>query len=385
VNQPAFLLTALALLSSCATQARHAEPVLPFHIALVPIQCAPLSEATETPDAPPQDGGMKFEVDPSTLATRLQSALETRCFPRVTLLTLPSGIDAAEFASWPADRREAYWVAQAASADADMILEGELRTSPQIQGSTNEKFWLNLPLFFAGGPFCYFIDDNAYRGEARLDAWLYDLKPIAASRATLSDGRSELAHVQARFMGTDLSFLARAGGNVGLYAVSIVVPAGLLAHDGAHVEQRVGEDAIDSLANGLTAELRSDADQVLLGERVSSFHVSAASRLTYKKGIMQFSGAALLHVGEIQRLDIWRLEADGSSTEGDFADGVQDMDLTTERERYLRYPLMIHVACKRPREARLTLVGGGRNAITRTFTFELDLEHDQGEDVTQAR
>jgi hypothetical protein len=218
-----------------------------------------------------------------------------------------------------------------------------------------------------------------------LDAWLYDLRPIAAPHARLSDGLSELAHVQARFRGTDLDFLDRAGGNVGSYAVSLVVPAGLLARKSENVEHCVSESAIEDLSQGLMRELQNESSRVLLGERVSSFHVTPESTLTADDGTLRFRGAVLLRTGEIQRMDTWRLEAGAESTEGEFGDAVVDAELTTARCRYMRYPLDIRLPISSGgREAKLTLVGGGRDLSVRTFTFKIGDDVGSGHEIAQA-
>jgi hypothetical protein len=367
--------TLLALFASCATQVRRDEPALPFHVALVPIQCATPAGAS-TPQAAGDAGsvheGLKLAIDAAALSEALRATLQSTCFARVTLLAPPDGDGGAEFARWSPEKRNAYWIAASAKAGADLILESELRTAPELRGKMNEKFWLNLPLFFLGGPFCYFIGDNSYVADARLDAWLYDLRPIAASQATLADGRSELTHVQARFRGTDLDFIDRADGNVGWYAASLVVPAGLLSRNNESVERCVAGTAITELAQGLMKELRGESEQVLLGEHVTSFHVASESTVTCEDGVIRFHGSVLLRTGEIQRMDAWRLEAGERSIEGEFHDAAADTELTTARNRYLRYALDVRLpsTCD-AKEARLTLVGGGRDTSVRTFTFEV--------------
>jgi hypothetical protein len=363
------ILLALVAFASCASQSRRDETVLPFHVALVPIQAATVSAPAD--ETAPEDG-LKLAIDPTTLSTQLQTVLESTCFARVTLLAPPTGSESEEFASWPPEKRKAYWLAASANAGADLLLESELRAAPQLRGATNEKFWLNLPLFLVGGPCCYFMGDNSYNGEARLDAWLYDLRPIADAHASLSDGRSELAHVQSRFRGADLDFIDRAGGNIGSYAASILVPAGLLARNSESVEQCVAKHAIDELSQGLMRELRGESEHVLIGEKISSFHVAPESTLSRDGNALRFHGAVLLRTGEIQRMDTWRLEADGQKIEGEFGAGTIDRELTTARGRYLRYALDIRLPTPTStREAKLTLVGGGRDVSVRTFTFEV--------------
>jgi hypothetical protein len=379
-------LAVAAILGSCAGQVRRAEPVLPFHVALIPIQSDATSVAPA--DGADQDAhdGLKLSIDPPTLTAQLRAALETNCFARVTLLDPPPASESDEFASWTPEKRKAYWLAASANAGADLLLESELRATPELHGNVNNKFWLNLPLFLVGGPCCYFMGDNSYSGEARLDAWLYDLRPSAASHAALADGRSELTHVQARFRGTDLDFIDRAGGNIGSYAASIIVPAGLLARSSENVEHCVADRAVEELSQGLMRELRGESEHVLLGERVSSFHVAPESTLTRQAGSLHFHGAVLLRTGEIQRMDTWRLEAGGESIEGEFGDAVIDGELTTARSRYLRYALDIHLSSAiGAHEAKLTLVGGGRDVSVRTFTFEVAGERDDAHSLAQAR
>jgi hypothetical protein len=382
----------VTLLASCASQVRRDEPALPFHVALVPIQCATPADARATgganaasdagsaqsaSDGGAEHDGLKLAIDAAALSERLRATLESTCFARVTLLAPPDGSTAEEFAHWSPEKRNAYWIAASASAGADLILESELRAAPELHGKMNEKFWLNLPLFLLGGPFCYFIGDNTYVGDARLDAWLYDLRPIAASQATLADGRSELTHVQARFRGTDLDFIDRAGSSVGWYAASLVVPAGLLSRNNASVERCVADTAISELAQGLMRELRGESEHVLAGEHVTSFHVAPESTVTCENGVLRFHGAVLLRTGEIQRMDAWRLEAGDHWIEGEFHDAVADAELTTARNRYLRYALDIRLpsACG-AKEVKLTLAGGGRDVSVRTFTFEVGASSD---------
>jgi hypothetical protein len=376
------ILLATTLLAACAGQARRDEPALPFHVALIPIQCAAPSDAT---GASADHDGLKLAIDPVALSAHLRSTLEATCFARVTLLAEPEDSSAEEFARWSPEQRNAYWIAASTRAGADLILESELRAAPELRGNMNEKFWLNLPLFLLGGPFCYFIGDNSYLGDARLDAWLYDLRPIAASQTTLADGRSELTHVQARFRGTDLDFIDRAGGNVGSFAASLVIPAGLLARNNESVEHCVADTAIADLAQGLMKELRGESEHVLLGEHVTSFHVAPESTVTCEDGVLRFHGAVLLRTGEIQRMDTWRLEAGDRSTEGEFHESIVDAGLTTARNRYLRYALDVRLpsACG-AKEAKLTLVGGGRDVSVRTFTFEVGARAAPQPEVAQA-
>jgi hypothetical protein len=369
------ILMTVALLGSCASQSRRDEPLLPFHVALIPLQSATAVATTETPSS---EEALKLTIDPPALSGLMRKALED-CFAHVTLLSLPDGLSRDEFEQWSTDERNAYWAKASAAAGADLIMESELHIAPQLHGSTNEKLWLNLPLFLAGGPFCYFIGDNTYSGEARLDAWLYDVRSIATSRATLADGRTELAHVQARFHGADLDFLDRAGGNVGSFVASLVIPAGLLARESAHVEPCVAKCAVEDLAQGLARELHGESERLLLGERLTSFYFAPDCALTRQGDMMRFRGTVLLRTGDIQRMDTWRLEVDGAATDGEFGRAVIDESLSTAQSQYLRYVLDVRVpASPSAQQGRLTIVGGGRDVAVRTFTFALAEEPERG-------
>jgi len=371
------ILLMAVLASSCASEVRRDEPLLPFNIAVAPVHCGVLSEPVD-PSAPaPEKDDMQLAIDPADLASRMKGMLEMQCFARVTLLEPPADESPDEFAHKSAEQRDAYWTEAAKRASADLLLESELRAAPQMHNGTNEKFWLNLPLFFAGGPFCYFISDNAYNGDARLDAWVYDLRSASAARESAQDAHPELAHVQARFTNTDLNFLARAGGNVALYALSFVVPAGFLSRKSDRVEQRVAEEASEDLAQGLVRELHSEAEHVLRGDSVSSFHVAAESQVTWRDAELEFTGEVILRVGEIERMDRWKLEASGCSSSGEFRESLPSEQSLDAQDRYLRYPLAIRMRCERADTARLTVVGGGRNAISRTFTFRVRAECEE--------
>jgi hypothetical protein len=341
--------------------------VLPFHVAVVPIELALPIDSSEVE---PSKQTQRLAVEPVALSKHLAQTLGNDCFTRVTLLEPPKAVSREEFAGWTTQQRDEYWVTAGAAAGADLIATGELRVGVMIGGEINEKFWLNLPLFLCGGPACYFVDDRTYQADARLDLWVFDLPPLAARQASLADGRAELAHVQSRFHGATLDFWDRAGGDAQSLATSIFVPAGLLARRGVRVDRAVAAKAIEDLVEGVTSEIQSESMDVLVAKRVSDFYIDPRSTLLSEKGGLRFRGDVILRRGEIERIDTWKLQAGTDTLEGELHEAIADTELTTAHSRFVRYPIDVRMpAAPNCQEATLTIVSAGRNPMRRTFTF----------------
>lgn len=357
----------LALCAGCAGPAKKSELVLPFHVAVVPIELALPFDPSEVDQS---TQAKRLSVEPVALSKHLAATLGKRCFTRATLLEPPHDLSREEFAGWSTQQRDAYWITAGAAAGADLIATGELRVGRMLEGEINEKFWLNLPLFVCGGPACYFVDDRTYQAEARLDVWIFDLPPLAARQASIDDGRAELAHVQSRFHGATLDFWDRAGADAGSLAESILIPAGLLARNGARVDRAVAAKAVAELVEGVRSELQSESMDVLVAKRLSDFYVDPRSILLSENGFLRFRGDVILRRGEIERIDTWRLQAGADSLEGELQEAIVDTELTTAHSRFVRYPIDVQMpAAPNCQEATLTIVSAGRNPMRRTFTF----------------
>lgn len=226
----ALLLSALA---ACrATKPAELGPPLPFHVAMIPTEVIADGEA--------EASSMALALDPQTIAERLRRSLEARGFTRVTLLERPAGEQDS-----PTDEE---WQEAACRQGADLLLRTQLEYRPKIRGDHNEKFWLNLPLFLLGGPFCWFIGDRTYEATATLQAEFFDAATIHGQ--ALADWQLFPLPIQTGFAGTDLNLLNRADGPED-YVFSLLIPAGLLARESEEVADEVAGQVVDTLSAGL--------------------------------------------------------------------------------------------------------------------------------------
>lgn len=360
------LLVALGL-AGCGTTRKLAHAPLPFHVAVLPI--AVHSTATGSNGA---EAGLRLELDPARLASTLATELDGRGFARATVLALPEELTAEALANLSDGERDALWIAAAERAGTDLVLECELSFAPEVRGSINEKFWLNLPLFLLGGPFCYFVDDRSYRADARLRGSVYELQAMFSERASLQDGRARLGQAEVRFESADFDFVDRAGGNVGSYAASVLVPSGLLARETERITALLGERVTADLARELARELVRQERELLEGERVATFHLEPAVQFERVRGRIDARGTVVLRCVDTDHLDELRLRAGTVEVSGEFGASEAAAELSTRRDRFVRIPFHADLADDgRASFAQIVLVGGGPIPSTRTFTLPL--------------
>jgi hypothetical protein len=246
------VLLGIPALACRATGADDPGVPMPFHVALVPTEV--LVESAEVPaqaaEAAPREGGFRLELRDDEVSRSLTDELQ-RAFVRATLLAPPA--DAGAFAALTPREREEHWQAEARAVGANLLLRSRLIHEVRISGRRNERFWLNLPLFFLGGPFCYFVGDRSYEASARLQAEFFE---VTAGRGELEEHSLLAIPLYAEHEGFDLNFLERAPGP-GSYLVSLVVPAGLLARENSKIEATLAE----RLPHALGQELVRKAEQ----------------------------------------------------------------------------------------------------------------------------
>ena len=100
-----------ALVSAACSGTRVAAEALPFHLAVVPFDVI---------EQPAGKGMLGF--DGGELARELGGTLDGLTFTEVTVLGLPPGVPAAEFAAWPREERERHWIESASASGADVLL-----------------------------------------------------------------------------------------------------------------------------------------------------------------------------------------------------------------------------------------------------------------------
>lgn len=356
--------------SACTSTTRQVESIQPFHVAVIPITAA---ARLADPDGS-KDDAVTISIDASGLANAVRSAVDGTCFTRASLLAPPAGVSPEDFDGWDVARRDAHWLAEAQRLNADLVLECDLAFAEKAVGESNEKFWLNLPLFLLGGPGCYFIADRTYHGDARLRASLYELHAIADDRASFADGRSRLVQIESRFRNMSLDFIDRADG-AGNYAVSLVVPAGLLASDGEGVEGALSSAIGLELAAGLARELSLQQREIRAADRVAPFQLDPRVQVALEGDDVLVTGSVLLKRGDVDRMEEFVVRSGSAVVNGEFEDGAVDEFLSTRREQVLRYAFTARL----PRSqigpfVGLEMAAGGRTRIVRSFTLPLDVQ-----------
>lgn len=273
----AFALGLALLLGACRSTAKLPEgPPLPFHVALIPTEIHDTSVLTDTPSEPvyaeraPASPGddMRLELVTDDVSRALCDEL-ARAFVRTTLLELPA--ERAQLDALSPKERERYWQERARAAGADLLMRTILLVDPAVEGGRNEKFWLNLPLFLLGGPVCYFVGDRRYEASARLQAEVFD---VSEGHESLGDYALLKIPLYAEFKGLDLRFIDRAHG-VGDYALSLLVPAGLLARATDTIESELERRLPAELGRELTAKVLAVRSQFEQNLALGSFKLEA--------------------------------------------------------------------------------------------------------------
>src|SRR5262245_60927590 len=255
---PAALLA--LLFGSCASSGSGRQPPMPFHVAILP----PVTQADEFA-MPPETtfADLRLGFDAARLGTKIDTALRGR-FEKVTLIAPPP---VAAPATKPSD---ADWIAAAQKVGADLILVPHLVYDPRIQTSINDRFWLNLPLFALGGPFCWFVGDRDYVCNVTFDARIYDVATAAGGATKTLDQSAHVSHVPLAARDASLSFIDRASG-VGPYMLSFVCPAGLISKESDAIPAELDSVVTDRLCTELNDALR-DRNRELTEPQLVSFH-----------------------------------------------------------------------------------------------------------------
>lgn len=372
---PLALCAPLLALASCASTSQSADDALPFHVALIPVVTSPHVPVAKAPES--DDESVKLSLERDVLSQDLRASLDGPCFARASLLALPANVSPAEFDAWSAAERDDHWLAEAERVGADLVLECEVASSERAVGASNDKFWLNLPLFLLGGPSCYFVGDRTYTGDARLHAALYELHALRSGRATLADGRSRVVQAEARFHSEALTFLERADGGFGQYLLSFVVPAGLLAQDGSGVEESLSASLTEQLSTGLTEELARQREEIADADRVAPFRLAPDVRVVAADGWLDVAGEVLLRLGDVERMEECVVRHGGAQSRVELGAGVRDEALSSRREELRRIPFEARLPyAEHERFVRIALVAGGRTPIVRSFTLPIRGAHD---------
>lgn len=365
----ALLLGAVALAPvGCAATTGVAGGPLPFKVAVIPFEAAALTVPAADGSASEEDG-IAPHFDAKQLTGAVCDALRDR-FADAVVLPWPAGSTPEEFQRLPRSEQDAWWRRACADADADLVLECDAKVPRRATYEHNEAFWLNLPLFLIGGPFCWFVDDTTYRGEARLEAVLHQVLPIAGGRATFADGDAEVARFEVRLDEVRLDFLDRAE-PLG-YVFSLVVPPGLLERDNPHVEEHFAAAVGSGLAAGLARRVDESSGTILATENLADFYLLRDVKAVARGGEVVVSGHVEVRSDSASDVRACVVRCGDRSVDGTLSEALPDPALSSEREPRSR----ISFSATLPREegadrVRIEVTQGGRDPIGRTFTVPI--------------
>jgi hypothetical protein len=380
------VLAGLLATAGCASTRGAAGGTLPFKVAVIPFDAAALPDGrgSEGTAAAAADEGDTIapRFDPARLADAVRDALRDR-FADAVVLPWPAGTSIEEFQKRSRAEQDEWWRRACAAADADLVLECDAKVPRRATYGANEAFWLNLPLFLIGGPFCWFVDDTSYHGEARLEAVLHQVLPIAGGRATLADGDAEVARFEVRLDEVRMDFLDR-GEPLG-YVLSFVIPPGLLDRNNAHVEEHFARALGDGLAAGLARRVDESAGTILASESLADFYLLRDVRAVASGGAVVVTGAVEVRSESAGEMRGCVVHCGDRSVDGTLAEARPDPARSSERAPRSRIAFSATVPRGQGADrVRIELTQGGRDPIGRTFTVLIDASGSVVESPTEA-
>jgi hypothetical protein len=133
-----------------------------------------------------------------------------------------------------------------------------------------------------------------------------------------------------RLQRSDLDFWDRAGGNLGQFALSLVVPAGWLAKESDGVRSSLEQEIVASLAGDLANEARLRADLMSRAPSLYDYWVDPASvAIVSGSAGRELRGRLVLELGRsAERMDsyAWRLAPNSLPRTVVFDEGVRRED-----------------------------------------------------------
>lgn len=353
--QRSLALLFLALLGACASQSR-ATTRLPFHVAIVPA-IAVADASARKPMGDPTTLVLAF--DEQLLMQELDASLAAT-FTKVTRLQPTTG-------ETPANSKA--WVAAAQAQGADLLLLPTLRYDPKIETSLNDRFWLNLPLFALGGPFCWFVADRSYFCYSSLRGDLFDVTVAAASRRQTLDASSKVTWLEVKSTETSANFLQRADG-IGPYLLSVVCPAGLVWPESAAIPAELAKAVSNQLGDAMSQGMQDRGTEITECDLVDFFPRDV--RVIDEAGHRVLTGEMVLELGEANELGRLRFRtgAGGEFQEvGWTADPARPADSAGKGRR--SYSFRIPLDGVKAGTVQVEVEQLDRALTRRTFTFDV--------------
>jgi hypothetical protein len=238
------------MLAACATERSNVDRLL-FHVAIAPPEVS-AEQAGTTRQREGSPTSLTLAIDKDRLRTRLEAAL-SRTFMKVT--SLPIEPAAAGTSTTKA------WTAKARDLGADLLLIPTLRYDPVVHSSLNDRFWLNLPLFALGGPFCWFVSDRSYYCDSNLVGKVLDVSRATQAAGQTMEPNPSVTDVSRKATEASLNFLDRADG-AGPYLLSLICPAGLLSPESTAVPAELDASVVEQLCEALARELLDSSTEI---------------------------------------------------------------------------------------------------------------------------
>ncbi|MEM7205216.1 MAG: hypothetical protein AAF628_33485 [Planctomycetota bacterium] len=353
VNLGAGALLALCL-AGCGTSDQAAEQTLPFHVAVIPV------DVDEMGAGLPIEHGGETELSLDFVETEVTQKLvdaASRPFAKTTLLSKPNrGLSKEE--------NYEVWVAEAAESGADLILDATLLFDRKIHTGLNGSFWVNLPFFFIGGPFNWFVNDRSYYFDARLEARVFSAHGIGEVRPP--DRRTRVTTLEAQVSEARLDFLDR-GDGLGAFALSVVVPSGWVSAESSSVTGKLQDAIAADIGTNLARNAQTDVRQLLRWDRVH-FYPEGVGLAADERAL---EGWFVLELdGNVARLDLRYRTNLEPYRDYDWGDGNRVSWGRQPRKRH--YWFHIPIDGEEVRWIQLEVRQAELDATRRTFTYLVD-------------
>jgi hypothetical protein len=375
------------LVSACRTTMLEAE-VMPFHLALAPFDVLELSQVARPPaEEAASPGKPLLGFEGAELAREFGRALDGLSFSAVTVLALPEGVTATEFARWPRARSERHWIESASACGADLLLLAEIEFDPLVRatvlagsmlralndGLFKAAAYTGLSALSASVSLLMTViewgsDERRHSLRAGFDGTLLELGPLLdeASEADLGNRRTQL--VRSLEYETDVIATFSDRQSWLGHLLSIFIPGALFPSNPVVLARHLRESIAEGVLAGLVEELEFRKHEILQGEGLFQFRVERLALERADDG-STLCAEIVLSAGAVDVMDGYRLWLDGEL--------VRAASFGPPRSRaggVARYELRLPLGVV-PAQAllRLELSDGAPRQNVRTFTLRPEL------------
>lgn len=351
------LLLLLPLFAACRSSQQLQPEVLPFHVAVVPPRAAVVGTSQEE-ELPGELTEMQLELASEEVVQAISEELGRTCFARISYLGHADD----------ASVNDSEYLQRALEAEADLIVEFDLRYDAQLFRDPTSTSWLNYPLFLTVGPTHWFVADQTYFADVELGATFYDVQALDPAARSLADPSARVLATSARFTDTELDFTERADSSTH-YLLGCVLPSAHLARATPRTERAIHAAVVEGLRDGLVQAVQSRRTELVRAGEVAPMFIEP------EELVVRREGDEVLVQGSVHL------------SEASLAGGVRELVLEAGAEAVAIEPgageAIAHAGHRsHPFEARVPLgegseqlrvevLAGGRDRYVRSYTFEL--------------